>query len=320
MNTTELLSAIKRSITIPTYQARFSDQDILDLANEEQISTIVPIVTSLQEEFFCIFEPTTVPLGSEKIQIPERAAGRNLREIHYKTDQSVYNLPRFQVTESFRWSQYTTGNPSGFYILGDYIYLVPVPQSDGILNLYYPMNPNKLVEVDNTNTISSVTNDTVGNNYYVTVSSAIATGIAIGSLVDITQYKAGYSVLYKDLTVINKSSRDIYLSNPVTAFSATNLITGVNALDSISLAQETSIVQLPNEATQCLIQATAVRVLEALAIPEQLRIAMDVYARKVAACQRALAPRVDGEGQKIVNRNGLLRGRYNTRRFPSIRV
>ena len=325
MNTTDFLKDVKNAITVPTYQARFDDNDLLDLANGEIVSTIVPMITSLQEEFFVVPEDISVAAGDTRVQIPYRAAGRILRELHYLQGTNEYNLPRYSLTESFRWTSNTSGEPCGFYIQGDFVYLVPVPDSAGTLKTWYYLNPSMLVSTDRTNTIDSVTNyihptDPLQNKFYVTVSAAIATNIVIGSLVDITQFRAGYRIIYKDLRVTNKSNRDIYLEDDTNNFSATNLITGVVANDSISLAEETSIIQLPREATGVLISATAVQVLQALAIPEHLKIAEADLQKKIIACKMALAPRVDGESVKIINRNGLLSGRNTNRRFPRLTV
>lgn len=318
MNTTEFLTDVKNAITVPTYQARFTDNDLLNLANGEITSTIVPMLTSLQEEFFIIPEDIAVAAGDTRVQIPYRAAGRCLRELHYLQGTMEYNLPRYSLTESYRWSANTTGDPSGFYMQGDFVYLVPVPASAGTLKTWYALNPSKLVLTDRTNTIDSVTS--TGTTHYVTVSAAISTNIIVGSLVDITQYRAGFRIIYKDLRVVSKASRNISLENDASPFTATNLITGVVAKDVISLAEETSIVQLPNEATGVLVQATAVQVLQALAIPEHLKLADADLTKKIIACKMALTPRVDGECSKIINRNGLLSGRNNNRRFPRLVV
>jgi hypothetical protein len=88
----------------------------------------------------------------------------------------------------------------------------------------------------------------------------------------------------------------------------------------VSTALETSIVQLPDEAAVVLIHATAVRVLEALSIPDQMKMAEEKLQQKIRACREILSPRVEGSIPKIIQRDGLLRGRSTVRRFPAVSV
>jgi len=311
MNIETLIESIKRSITIPSYQARFQDQDLIDLANEEQESTIVPMITSLQENFFLTYEDVSVAASTQSVQIPYRAAGRSVVAIYSKKDDgSLIPLTKYEVTDMHLWNTGDAASPYGFYIMGDCINLVPVPSKAVVIRFIYPAYPSTLV-LDRSNTILSVTNAVGGS--YVTATATIVNTISIGDTVDITQYRPGYKIVYKDALVSNISNNLLYLNgyNDVTP------LTGIVANDGVSLSNETCIVQLPNEATQCLIHAVAIRVLQAMKIdsPET----MEVYMRKVEACKRALSPRVDGSPSKIINRNGLLNGR-NIRRFPSLKV
>ncbi|MGL5095655.1 MAG: hypothetical protein ACRDD1_08710, partial [Planctomycetia bacterium] len=81
MKSGEFLSAVKRAITVPTYQPRFTDPDLLDLANEEQRTAIVPMVTSLREDYFIVRSSQAVAIGTVSIPIPPRAVGRTLRDL-----------------------------------------------------------------------------------------------------------------------------------------------------------------------------------------------------------------------------------------------
>jgi hypothetical protein len=88
-------------------------------------------------------------------------------------------------------------------------------------------------------------------------------------------------LVYKDLTITNITGLVITVSG----FTGTAL-SGVDVDDVVSTALETSIVQLPDEAAVVLIHATAVRVLEALSIPDQMKMAEDKAAAKDSRLQR----------------------------------
>ena len=52
VDTTYFLDAVKRAVTIPSSQIRFSNTDILRFADEETEAVIVPAITSARLEFF----------------------------------------------------------------------------------------------------------------------------------------------------------------------------------------------------------------------------------------------------------------------------
>lgn len=310
MDSTQLLASIKTSITVPSYQPRFSDDDLLSLANDEQLSLVVSEMKKLREDYFSIRSEIPVTALNENIYIPARAIGRTARDIRYQTPSSLeYNLPRIQLEDTYFYTNSQSGTPVGFYILGDYVVLLPTPSEDGTCIFYYDFKPSNIVKMNRVAKITAVGPD------YVTV-VGVPTNITIGSLTDITRQTPAYKVTYYDKSITNISGTTITLQG----FSTLNPITGVVPGDYISLAQETGLVQMPDEAQQVLVQAVAVRVLEALAIPDQLKIVQDIYQRKIRLLRDTMQPRVEGANKKIINRNGLLRARATMRRFPSVSI
>lgn len=310
MDTTAFLAAVDRAITVPNYQPRFSNNDLLALANEEQQSMIVPMVVSLREEFFVFREEIDINANDYGFRIPERAIGRTLREIQYQNDTGklVYDLPRISIEDSYRFTNLGTGTPNGFMIEGDSIRLLPTPSSNGTVILYTLRKPSHLVQNTRTANIVSFGTNTI-------TLSKIPSNFTIGSKIDITDCRPSYPLLYKDLEITNITGLVI----TVTGFTGATLA-GLEANDVVSTAFETSLVQLPDEASIVLVHATAVRVLEALSIPDQMKIAEEKLQQKIRACREILSPRVEGSTPKVIQRDGLLRGRVTVRRFPSVSV
>lgn len=311
MNTTSFLAAVDRAITVPNYQPRFSQNDLLALANEEQQSMIVPMIVGLREEFFVFRDTLTINAGDEGFRIPERAIGRTLREIQYRNlagGNLVYDLPRISIEDSYRFTNLGQGTPNGFMIEGDSIRLLPTPSSDGEVVLYTLRKPSDLVLESRTAVITAFGTNTL-------TLSKMPSNLTIGSKIDITDCKPSYPLVYKDLEIINITG----LVLTVTGFTGAQL-TNIDTNDVVSTALETSIVQLPDEAATVLVHATAVRVLEALSIPDQMKIAEDKLQQKIRACREILSPRVEGSTPKVIQRDGLLRGRVTVRRFPSVSV
>jgi hypothetical protein len=311
MDTTAFLAAVDRAITVPNYQPRFSQSDILALANEEQQSMIVPMIVALREEFFVFRDTLSITAGDYGFRIPERAIGRTLREIQYRNQTGgtlVYDLPRIAIEDSYRFTNLGTGTPNGFMIEGDTIRLLPTPSSDGEVILYTLRKPNSLVLNSRTAVVTAVGTNTI-------TLSKVPSNFTIGSKIDVTDNKPSYPLVQKDLTITNITG----LVLTVSGFTGTAL-SGVDVDDVVSTALETSIVQLPDEAAVVLIHATAVRVLEALSIPDQMKIAEEKLQQKIRACREILSPRVEGSTPKVIQRDGLLRGRATVRRFPSVSV
>ena len=311
MDTTSFLAAVDRAITVPNYQPRFSQSDILALANEEQQSLVVPMIVALREEFFVFRDTLSITAGDYGFRIPERAIGRTLREIQYRNQTGgtlVYDLPRIAIEDSYRFTNLGTGTPNGFMIEGDTIRLLPTPSSDGEVILYTLRKPNSLVLNSRTAVVTAVGTNTI-------TLSKVPANLTIGSKIDVTDNKPSYPLVQKDLTITNITG----LVLTVSGFTGTAL-SGVDVDDVVSTALETSIVQLPDEAAVVLIHATAVRVLEALSIPDQMKMAEDKLQQKIRACREILAPRVEGSLPKVIQRDGLLRGRTTVRRFPSVSV
>jgi hypothetical protein len=311
MDTTAFLAAVDRAITVPNYQPRFSQSDILALANEEQQSLVVPMIVALREEFFVFRDTLSITAGDFGFRIPERAIGRTLREIQYRNQTGgtlVYDLPRISIEDSYRFTNLGSGTPNGFMVEGDTIRLLPTPSSDGEVVLYTLRKPSNLVLNSRTAVVTAVGTNTV-------TLSKVPSNLTIGSKIDITDSKPAYPLVYKDLTITNITG----LVLTVSGFTGTALA-NVDADDVVSTALETSLVQLPDEAATVLVHATAVRVLEALSIPDQMKIAEDKLQQKIRACREILSPRVEGSVPKVIQRDGLLRGRTTVRRFPSVSV
>jgi len=311
MDTTSFLAAVDRAITVPNYQPRFSNNDLLALANEEQQSMIVPMIVALREEFFVFRETLTINAGDPGFRIPERAIGRTLREIQYRNlagGNLVYDLPRISIEDSFRFTNLGQGTPNGFMVEGDTIRLLPTPSSNGEAVLYTLRKPSNLVQDSRTAKVTAVGTNTI-------TLTKVPSNLTIGSKIDVTDNKPSYPLVHKDLTITNITG----LVLTVSGFTGTAL-SGVDVDDVVSTALETSIVQLPDEAAIVLIHATAVRVLEALSIPDQMKIAEEKLQQKMRACREILSPRVEGSVPKVIQRDGLLRGRTTVRRFPSVSV
>lgn len=309
MNTTELLAAIKRNITVPTYQPRFKPEDLLDLAFEEQKTTIVPMVIGISQNYFMFTETIALAPDTFEVPFPYRAIANASKNITYDNGRDdPYQLTSLRLTQVINMRPELLGTPASFLVYNDRIRLYPRPLLAGVLKFIYYINPSKPVSLDRVSNVLAVGVDTL-------TLVKIPTNIVVGSLVDITKAKSGYSLTYIDQTVTNISGNTITLAG----FSALNPISNVSLGDYVSTAEETGILQLPNEAQDVLVQAVAVRVLQALNVPDQLKIAQERFTEKREFVQLIMAPRIEDQTD-ILNNGHPLIGIRNYGNVPRVNV
>jgi len=83
----------------------------------------------------------------------------------------------------------------------------------------------------------------------------------------------------------------------------------------VAIADTSPVVQLPEEVTVFLETLTAIRVCHAIGDFEGKQILEAEATVEETAMKLMLQPRIEGETQKIINRDGLLRrSRFNFRR------
>lgn len=316
LNTTDFLTSVKRAIGVPTYQGRFSDNDMLALANEEQKIKILPILTSVRENYNVATYNIPIVAGVSSYRIPARSVGRGVRDLLYLTgdNENISNLSQLSLEDAWQF-RFNTGTPSYFVLEGDKIVLYPTPQVAATLICKVVLQLASLVAVSRTAPIQSVTDNTITLISNCPANITIANGF---NEIDVTLHLPGYQVLVANAVVSNIANQ---LTLTVNGFDAVNSLLNydITQFDVVSTAGETSLLQLPDELQPVLIHATAARILEGLSNPDRLKQQKDKVTEVTASANEILMPRSEGENVKVFSRNGLLRGRSNSR-FPRTQI
>ena len=290
-----LLSGVKRRVIIPSSQALMSDADLLALADDVIASFMVPMLKSTRGDFFVTSTATDLVASQAAYDIPYRAAGRTIRDLKLVDSAgSTSDMNLYQIEDVHMFTG--TGSPSGFYFKGDKIIVVPAP-SDGTsdLEIWYELMPSELVVLSSSSVVSSATTTVV------TVDQ-VPSSIDAGSTVDFIQGRSGNSILAMDKTVVSVTPTTI-------TFASGDIPTGLGSGDYLAASQKSPVVMLPDSAYPLLETMTAIRVLNSIGDFEGAdRLKSDVKDEKEMLL-KLLEPRVTGENTKIVNHNGLLRGR-----------
>jgi len=303
MNTTELLAAIKRAAGIPAYQVRFSDLDILSLADEETRTILLPMITNMREDYLVAFTSIPVAANEQAFPIPERAVAQTIRELKFQivSQKYVINLPYVPIEQQY--SSFYAAQPVGYNFQGDDIYIVNPPSVPGNLFVWYVMRPGTLVESTAVATVATIPTDNT-----LTV-SGLPTAWGAAEIIDVIPKRNGSHIpLIMDASV---TIAGVTLTFDPLTYDATNPLSGILGVgDQIALAGQTALVQLPTETQDVLVQAVKARIHQGLGQEQQHAAALQELDRKIRSTMDLLAPRNEGECPKVVHRNGMLNGRF----------
>jgi hypothetical protein len=324
LNTTALLKSIKRRALVPDNQNTFSDQDFIDLMNEEMMIGIVPSILQMKEEYF-IFRQV-VPLEADKSHypVPERALANKLREVCYRDSSSTTFGNEYEMTQIAIDDRYTgLSNGTGssdftgfrrFYMMGSDVVLHPSvgPNPAGALAFYYYLRPNAIVKDSLVATITAI-NRTTGDitlsslpsGYSVYVSG---TSNTVNTTFDFVKAKSPHNILDIDLPIIS-----INTSTKVVNIDPSYIPKDLEIGDFMPLAGQSCIPNIPTELHMVLAQRVAQRVLEALGDTEGLNNATAKIVEMESKLTTMMDNRVEGAPRKVVNR-ALMTGVARNRR------
>lgn len=302
----DLLTGVKRRISIPANQVLLEDSDMLAIADSIISSKMVPLFESVNQDYFVTM--TSVPLvaSTSEYDIPYRSVGRGLRDLKIKDSATDETYVRSLAKIAIEDIQLVLGNSttSGFYFKGDRIVLVPpvssATQTD-YLEMWYRIAPSKLVQTSATSTVV-----TVGDTD-VTV-DAVPSTITTLTPIDFVQGKSGNRIYDIDITPTAASGTTI-------SFASGEIPDDLTAGDYISLAGYAPVAtMLPDESYSLLESLVAKRCLKAIGDFEGSREINEDISDEQKGLLKLIEPRIEGEPTIIVNRDGLVRGGRATQR------
>jgi hypothetical protein len=292
----EFLADVKRLITVPANQYRLDNAGFLAFGNRKTQDTLVPVIDSLQQEYFVTTSTVPILTGINEYAIPSRALGRKMRDVKLVSPSGGRSdFPKIAVEREQFYR--VGGSPFGFYFYGDRIRVVPVPAADGYsLQLWWFLGPSKLV-------LSSAAAVVTAINTDVVTVAAVPSNIVAGSIVDFVQGVGGNSTIGYDKTVVSIVGNDIsFATGDVPTLPA------LAAGDYISLAQTSPVLQIPDSAVPYLVTLTAMEVLQSIGDYEGHAALKETRDTQEKNLKMLLEPRVEGEATPIINDYGFIGG------------
>jgi hypothetical protein len=147
----DLIEAVKRKISMPITQVTFSNDEILNFANEELFLAQVPSIIQYHEEYLVYRHNVPLNPSKQRYDIPSRAIGMKLRDLFFKDEQgNLYEMSNIGVPNQdyFQQNGFGSNIPKFFYIENNSIVFPSDLTSSypGSLEMIYYLRPNSLVE------------------------------------------------------------------------------------------------------------------------------------------------------------------------------
>lgn len=285
--TTGLLANVKRRGSLPTNNTLVTTANFISFLSDELNDYIMPLILSVNEEFFVASTDVSVVSGTALYDLPVRAIGLKLRDVvRVNDDGTELTMPRW--TREQRTSEYAYNAKTAFYMQGNQIGVYPSPTENFTMRLYYLRRPNTLVNVEDAAKVSSI----AGN---VLTCSNVPSDIITGSTVDVINGGIPFNAHFEGVTVSDRTGFDITLSD----------VTNIAAGDYVCTATESPIPQVPYEAFGLLEEAVCLKVFEALDDEKAYKI----HKRRLEGMEKrfidTITPRVEGESKKLVSSRSL---------------
>jgi hypothetical protein len=150
MTADDLLAGLKNRAALPPFQLVWTDANILKAMQEEIESQVVPILYSVQQDYFT--DSIDIPLvaNQQGYRLPSRAMGDVIRGIYWVDVTGIVAKPpllRVNIDEVSDFTTTAATIPKAFFLVYDQINILPTPSTSvsGSLRLFYLRRPGIMV-------------------------------------------------------------------------------------------------------------------------------------------------------------------------------
>lgn len=297
--TTRLISSIKRRITLPDAQNLYSDDDLIEFMGDELSSTIVPLIHSVQQEYWVYVSDVTLVQNQTNYKIPIRGCANGLRLVtmlDVSGNEIAYPLLRPEMTASaYNWlSPYSTSTLYGFYMQDDHIVMFPnsvVTNPVNRIRFRFERQPNQLCLTTAAARITAI------NGSVITVDN-IPTDWTTSLQFDLINGAIAFQSKGDDLAVTNIDTLTLEIT-------VTDLPTDVAVGDWFCAAGTSPVPQIPYQLFPYLAQLVANLCMAGMADQEPYQDGKRKEAQMKEDLLKLMQPRDMGNVQTIVNQGGL---------------
>ena len=212
-----LINSVRKRCSLPENDALFSEEDILEFANDEMMDTVMPKIKSTQEEYFLANVYVPLEKDVDRYDIPERALANALRDISY-VDGNGNEQEMTRIDRDNRYNNQISNDSSlrRFYVENNQIVLASNKvNGSGELKMTFLLRPNLLVTSDKVSKVQSFARGFVQvNSFEISGTQTLITTnnaheLSNGEIVEIANVSGANSNLLTgnfSVTVVNSAS------------------------------------------------------------------------------------------------------------------
>lgn len=292
LTTEKLIASVRRRAMIPDDTSTFTDDDIIDIMNEELVEQVLSDVMVTNEEHLVYSQDEDTVADNTRYKIPYRAVGNKLRDIAYldSSDQQ-YEMSRISLEELSDYSaSYTQNGRDVFWVQGADINVLAIRLNDyAKLRYYYYMNPSSLVKADKIGVIAGIDRSTG-----VITLSNFPVDFANEPVMDFVGNRAPSSI-----KCIDKKPTSVSSSVKTVTFAIADIPADLIVGDYLCKREESPVPNLPSEFHPIVAQVTAIFILESMGDTEGLSNANAKLVKMKESIIQITSDRVEGSPQKV---------------------
>ena len=296
LNTTDLLTEVRRAGQLPSSGAAMTSADVFGHADRAFTGNLVPLLMRLQEEFFVRRATVSVAAGQSMVPVPRRAMGARVRDVFLVPSAGQRAaLVRLRPEQLAEFNP-SSSQPQAYYLDAANVVLVPAPSAAVSLEVAYYVRPGRFTVNTSARQIATVTADSpTAGRTAITFSSWTPTTSA---MLDVYSYRSPFEPKAVDAVPANFSATGCN-------FATSDLFAAPVVGDWVAAHEECPVVCLPVEAHALLAQRAAEYALRALGYLEEASSAAGMADKMEADLVAVLTPRTDAQPRRVTG--GLMR-------------
>lgn len=302
-----LVQSVQRRILNPISANTLDEANIIELLDEEMRSTVIPLVSAAQEEFYVQNYDQTLVAGTYNYTIPKRASFATWRDIvlvdTLGNELAMTDLPPEYVKITYPLGNIPPMYTYGFVLQNDHITFWP-PNStipvNYMLRMKIKRRPNHLTGYLNCGQVTAINSGTGVISLSVNGDGTWTTATTF----DVIPNSPQFTSLEDDMSITA-------IDNTLNTITVTTIPTGLAIGDWVCPALLSPIPQIPYDIFPLLSQRGVIRCLEALGDTQNLQVAERTYQDMASDFARTVSPRILGTTKKLVNRTAGFGWNYN---------
>lgn len=327
--TDDLVSAVKRRAQLPANNGKLDDNDIIDLANEEMHTVVVPMLATAREDYYVYDHDESLVVNQIEYRIPAQVLAGTLYDVIIvnQNSEETGNLAQIPLQDLPNYGAASASGFTGatmFAIKGDLLVLTSNPTQSGYtLRFRYIRRPSALTAVSNCGLVTSVLQDTPTTGRLEFTCDNVPTAFS-GAKLDLVQEVPNFgvwggSVITDNIVTGASGTFDVAESDLASDYydTVSAMLNNSGLLVQIGYwcpEQSTCVVPIPDVLHPLLVGLTAAQVLRTIGDFQGSAIEQENAQKKLARIMATFAPRTRTRGNRIIASSHPLRA-GNYRRY-----